>query len=334
MFTYQVRPRVLRIIGNRPPQFPADVEVSLHFQPLQPFGKAPGGGLTTVQSQHARVLFNANTGQHFVECSSPLAPLEVEIEEPIRRITLEGNCVTIKEHFEDNTKFTEVLESLYFGLPLLLALEFADPPFVERVDGKIGSVLFRWELSDWRIEVNITTQDLQQQKFATAWNRFDILAAPHRRRLIAALHYFYVACRVKREGKMPGEFLAEALLNFYKVLEILYGPNRDQVRTALADLKYTTEEIERDFIPSMLLRNSIDIGHPTLALFTPQQLETLHRYADRAEKAFRDLLKRIFNAIETGDFDIPPYETGAVDPATQRTIETLRQRLDQLGDKP
>ena len=45
MFTYQVRPRVLRISGDRKPDFPANVEVSLYFQPLQPFGKASGGGL-------------------------------------------------------------------------------------------------------------------------------------------------------------------------------------------------------------------------------------------------------------------------------------------------
>jgi hypothetical protein len=247
---------------------------------------------------------------------------------------LEGNRVTIKERCEDYKKLTDLLESLYFGLPLLLAVEFADPPVVERVEGQIGSVPFRWELSDWRVELDITTQEQQEQRFAAAWSRFNILSASHRRRLIAALHYFHVACRVKREGKTPGEFLAEALLNFNKVLEVLYGPSRDQVRTSLAQLGYTAEEIERDFIPSMLLRNSIDVGHPMLALFTLRQLETLHRYADRAERAFRDFLQRLFQAIEAGCLDIPPYETDHVDPETQRTIETLRQRLDQLGDRP
>ena len=334
MLTYQVRPRVIRIIGDRRLEFPADVEVKLYFQPLQPFGMAPGGGLTTVQSQPASVFFNANTGQHFVESKSPLTPLEVVIEEPTRIVALEGNRVTIKECCEDYRKLTDLLESLYFGLPLLLAVEFADPPVIERVEGQIGSVPFRWELSDWRVDLDITTQEQQEQRFVTAWNRFNILSAPHRRRLIASLHYFHVACRVKREGKTPGEFLAEALLNFNKVLEVLYGPSRDQVRTSLVQLGYTDAEIERDFIPSMLLRNSIDVGHPLLALFTLRQIETLHRYADRAEKAFRDFLQRLFQAIEAGRLDIPSYETDGVDLETQQTIENLRQRLDQLGDRP
>jgi hypothetical protein len=123
MLTYQVRPRVLRITDDQKLEFPAEVEVSLYFQPLQPFGKAPGGGLTTVRSQPASVFFNANTGQHFVESKSPLGPLKIEIEEPTRLITLEGNRVTIKERCEDYKKFTDLLESLYFGLPLLLAVE-------------------------------------------------------------------------------------------------------------------------------------------------------------------------------------------------------------------
>lgn len=334
MLTYQVRPRVLRIKGNKKLEFPNDVDVRFYFQPLQPFGKACGGGLTAVRCQPARVFFNANTGQHFVESKSPLVPLEVVIEEIARSVSLEGNCVTIRESCEDKKKLTELLQSLYFGLPLLLAVEFADPPFVERVEGQVGSVPFRWELSKWRAELDNTTQEQQQQRFGTAWNRFKIICAPHRRRLIAALHYFHVACRLRREGKTPGEFLSEALLNFNKVLEVLYGPCRDQVRTSLTQLGYTAEEIERDFIPSMLLRNSIDVGHPMLALFTQRQLKTLHRYADRAERAFRDFLQRLFQVVEAGRLDIPRYDIGRLDPETRRTIENLRQRLDQLGDRP
>jgi hypothetical protein len=185
-----------------------------------------------------------------------------------------------------------------------------------------------------RVELEITTQETQQQKFVTVWNRFNVLSAPHRRRLIGALHYFHVACRLKREGRTPGEFLADALLNFHKVLEVLYGPNRDNVRASLTQLGFSSDEIERDFIPSMLLRNSVDVGHPMLALFTRHQLETLHRYADRAEAAFRDLLRRIFQGIEAGHLDIPPYQVEQIDTNTREIIEILRQRLDQIGDRP
>jgi hypothetical protein len=168
----------------------------------------------------------------------------------------------------------------------------------------------------------------------TAGNRFTVISAANRRRLVAALFYFHVACRVKREGKIPGEFLAEALLNFHKVLEVLYGPDRVTVRTSLKDLGYTSDEIERDYIPSMLLRDQMDVGHPMLAVLTPRQLDTLHRYADRAERVFRDLLQRLFQAIEAGSFDVPAHGAHQVDPAVNRTLEMLRRNFSQLPDSP
>jgi len=334
MLTYQVRPRVFRIIGDKQPRFPADVEVVFHYQPLQPFGMEAGGGLTTVQSQPANFFFNANTGQHFVESKAPLQPLEVELKEPIRTISLTGNRLTIRQHFDTFTDLLQAIEALYFVMPLLLGVEFVDAPIVERVAGRIGDIEFRWELSDWRFEFDITTQDRQQQRFATAWNRFDLLAPPERRRLVGALYYFHVACRLRREAKSPGEFLAEAILNLSKVLEVLYGRERTEVRSALMHLGFSDTEVERDFIPAMVLRNSMDVGHPGLALFTVQQLETLHRYADRAERVFRTFLQRLLEAVESGRAEIPMYEVGPVDVNAQRTIDMLRSRLAELGNLP
>jgi hypothetical protein len=334
MLTYQVRQRVFRFIGDKEPRFPAQVEIVFHYWPLQPFGLEAGGGLTTVQNQPASVFFNANTGQHYVESKAPLKPLEVLIEEPLRAISLTGTQLKVSQHFHALDELREFADSLYFGMPLLLGVQFADPPVVERVDGRIGDVEFRWELSDWMVEVDITTQDKQEERFATAWRRLDVLARPERRRLLGALYYFHVACRLRREGKSPGEFLAEAILNLSKVLEVLYGPSRADVRSALRQLGFADDEIERDFIPAMLLRNSMDVGHPSLALFTLQQLETLHWYADRAERVFRTFLQRLLEAVESEHAGIPAYEVGPVDADTQRTIETIRSRRAAMGDQP
>jgi hypothetical protein len=334
MLTYQVRPHVLKIVGNKEPQLPGDVEVTFHCQPLQPFGMEAGGGLTTVQSKAASVFFNANTGQHFVESKEPLKPLEVTIEEPDRKVSLLGNRLTIRQQFGNANALREFIESVYFGLPLLLSVDFADPVRVERVDGRIEDVEFRWELSDWRVEIDITTQNKQEERFASAWSRFDVVSPPDRRRLLGALHYFYVACRLRREEKLPGEFLAEALLNLNKVLEVLYGPNREAVRSSLQQLGFGELEIERDFIPVMLLRNSIDVGHPSLALFTLEQLTTLHRYADRAERVFRTFLGRLLEAVEGGRLTLPRYELTTLNADTQQTIEIIRARLESLDDHP
>lgn len=43
------------------------------------------------------------------------------------------------------------------------------------------------------------------------------------RRLAAALHYYYVAKRLTEAGNLPQEFMTEIILNYYKVLEILFS---------------------------------------------------------------------------------------------------------------
>jgi hypothetical protein len=113
------------------------VEVRFHFGPLQPFGMEPGGGHTAVRSAPAKAILNANTGEHTIQSETPLEPLDVTIQEPIRIISLKGNVLRIKQHFNDLSTLHETIQGLYFSLPMLLNVEFSDPPFVERVDGVI-----------------------------------------------------------------------------------------------------------------------------------------------------------------------------------------------------
>jgi hypothetical protein len=303
------------------------VEVKFCFQPPQPFGLAASGGRTAVKGKVGSVTFNSNTGQCFVENIEPLAPLRVTLEEPGRRVSVRGSILTINQRFESFPQLREMLDSVGFALPMLLAVEFADPPWLEEVTGLVGSVPFRWQLALWRFDFPTTTQEDQQRRVVTSLRRLVVLAADKQRRLVGAVHYFHIACRLRREEKTAGEFLAEALHNLCKVLENLYGPEREDVRAALRVLRYRDEEIERDFIPVMLLRNSFDVGHPSLVVFTDEQLETLHRYADRAETVFRRFLQKLLEGIEAGWAAVPDYQLRRTDAQTARTLEMLRERM-------
>ena len=121
-----------------------------------------------------------------------------------------------------------------------------DPPYVERVEGTIGSTSFAWVLAEWRAQHRTTTQEQQQQRFAHAWDRMSAISEPRRRRLVAGLHCFHVACRLAREGCTAGEFIAEVVLNLAKSLEVLFPPpgdgrTRDTARAGLASLAFRTK---------------------------------------------------------------------------------------------
>lgn len=161
---------------DSPPSFPADTEIKFHLLPKQPFGTDADGGRTVVRASAGTMHFNLNSGNHSFQSKNPLDPLEVRIEEGSRVVELKGDVLTIYQKFETLKELQEFVTSIYFGLPILLNLEFADPPHVERVVGNIGGIPFRWELSEWRFPLTTTTQSEQEQHFIDTWLRFDVIS--------------------------------------------------------------------------------------------------------------------------------------------------------------
>jgi hypothetical protein len=339
MLTYQARPRVFQHQPGENLEFPAQGEFVLHFRPSQPFGVTPGGGRTIVRGAEASVLFNMNSGHHEVTSNPPLSPLDVTLKEPSRTARLLGTELSVSQHFDSLDELELTISGVYFLLPFLLNLSFADPPYVERVDGTVGGRSFRWELLQWNMNFQITTQDDQEGYVAKAWTRLGVVADPEQRRLAAALHSFHVACRLAIAGSTPGEFLAEVILNLAKSLEVLFpasgdGRKRDAARDALRTLGFTEQQIECDFIPAIALRNEIDVGHVELGLFSTEQLTIIHAFTDRALYAFREMFDRILNRTESGEFQIKGHD---LKPSRQAIglIERLKNcPLRAMGYRP
>jgi len=328
MFTYQIRPRVFRLEEGTNLSFPAKGKVNFVFGPLQPFGVEAGGGRTAVKAVAATVFFDANTGNHSIESKEPLSPLDVILEEPNRILNLKGNVLTVEQVFETNEELTQFIQGVYFGLPSLLNIEFSDPPVIERVDGVIGETPFRWELAGWRAEFRTTTQEKQELAFSSTWERIGLLSVPTNTRLLAAIHFYYVAVRLHRRATVAGEFLPEAILNYSKVLEVLFpskgdGKTREAAKEGLKKLEFTDIEIEADYIPAMALRNEIGVGHVDLSLFKPEHLTLIHGYVRRAEYTFHTLLQRLFDKIKSNEFEIEPYERSPIKGSALTVVNRL-----------
>jgi hypothetical protein len=334
MLTYQVRPRVFHSSSGEPLSFPANCEVRFHFKPLQPFGVEPGGGRTAVQATPASVLFDANTGASTITSDPPLSVVQVVLQEPARRVEFEGNVLRLQQTFQNLSEVEAVIAAVYFILPTLLNVPFADPPFVVRVDGELGGTPFRWQLQQWQCGFRITTQEAQEQAISTAWERLGFTCG--NRRLSAALHYFHVACRLARVSVVPGEFVAEVILNLAKALESIFPPgSRDAVRSGLRHLEFTADEIEGNLLPAMVLRNYIDVAHVELALFSADQLSVIHAFTERAECAFREMFGRILSRSQSGQFVIADYELRSPSRGALEVVERLRRHTPKgaLGNE-
>jgi hypothetical protein len=332
MLTYQVRERTFRV--QRDLEFPNDVELRFVFQPNTAFGNSGASDRTWKQSTPGSVIFNANTGHFRIEPTNELDELDITIEHSNMVFRLAANQLTLSSRCSSNRELTELLESVYYVFPLVLSLCLQEPVVVDRVDGRVGPEPIAWELKSWQVPILISNQEKQDQRVIEAWDLTAFLSSFGNMRVVGALKYFHAACRLSRVGQTPWEFMGEILLNVCKVLEVLFPPygdgmSRQAARIGLSRLGYSSAEIERYFIPVMLLRNNIDVGHVFLGLFTRPELTALHSYTEVIERKWLDMLERVLQRVRADGTFLERYEVSSADREAKAIVSTIKQVLEQ-----
>jgi len=337
MLTYQLRERSFLLEEGGTLDFPNKVYVEFLLCPTEALGKHSGKGRTILRGSGARIRYNANTGRSYVDAEQLLKPLNVTIKQPLSTIRLRGNRLHVRTYCKTRNDLVGLIQTVYYGLPPILNLNFAESPVIKRVKGKVGNTAFCWahKRQVWGFEV--TTQETQEEKVISAWLTMNSLGThPAQRRVLAALQHFYVACRLSEAGNSPSDFMAEVILNYCKILEVLFPPKgdgktRDAARIGLAKLDYSKEEIERDFLPVMALRNWIDVGHAKLSLFDRNQLNILHKYTDEAEGYFCSMLRRLIDKLKLDNDLIEADPEGIVDKQTATLIHRIGTTLPKFA---
>ena len=331
MLTYQLQDRVIRMIDQAPPEFPSQTSVKLVFGPLSAFGAANEPGRLVIRGHRANVLWDSNTGRTVVQADPPLEPLDVTVETPNQRMTLVGNTLQYEFECHDIDELNGVLQGFLYVFPALLNRSFADPPYVTEITGSIGEAQFRWQHREASAHMAPQTADEIEAHAADCFTKMELFTGIRNRRLAAGLHYFLVASRLLVVGTSQWEFMAEAVLNMTKSLQIMFGETRDEVRAQLATLGYSEDEIEGNFVPIMILRNKFDVGHPRLAIFRQDQLRILYRYLSASDSRFRELFQRLLEAVQNGTYEIGQVGDLRLDAEEQREfdrlIESMRSRL-------
>ena len=239
----------------------------------------------------------------------------------------DGNIVTVAGSFRSQRELLDLIESLHFGLPVVLALEFQDAPVVASVTGNIAGVEFVWAYTNYPVTTSVTTRQELEQGLLASWERLELIRPAQTKRLFAALHYFHVSCRLAIVGFTAWEFMSETLLNLSKILEVLFpgseGQTINAVRTGLEALGYSSDEMNKWYIPAMLLRSQLDVGHVSLVTLSQRQLRPVHDYTNQAENRFRDLLLRVISSVADGALVLTPYQDQPGQ--AERTIRRLAQ---------
>ena len=304
MLTYQLQHRVLKKTNDKDIVFPNDVEIEIGLEPTGQFGIGSEMGKTIVKGSPCTPIFDMNTGKSWIKSNTFLKPIDATIEWTDLKLELKGNRFYVKSKCDTCKNLTDLLIAVHYGIPILLNLEFAEPPIVKYTRGRIGDATFNWELEEKSHWFDITNDEKQEKRVIDSFQRMTWILQLANRRLAAAAYYFYLARRLVESGNSPFEFMAEVVLNLCKTLEALFGGggNCDKVRNELQKLGYSNEEIEEKFIPIMILRNNFDVGHPSLRLLKQRQLNALHRYLEISERTFRDLLRKVIEKVEKREY--------------------------------
>jgi hypothetical protein len=329
MLTYRLQRRGFRVKSGTL-RFPSDVRVEFRLAPAQPFGSSPGPGRTLAQGKSAPAVYDANTGRITASPESNLAPVDVTHTHPNQTVTVKGDLLVFTTRCESLQDLDEIISSIYFFYPMILNLEFADSPVVLSVGGSVGDAVFGWELIKGTVRLDITNTERQEARVSRAWSRIQLFTGIKNRRLAAALHYFHVACRLAAAGQSLWEFMPETILNLAKTLQALFGQSRDHVRAGLSALGFSSDDIERFYIPVMVLRDEFDVGHVMIATLEEGELQGLYRSVEDLEFRFRALLVKAMEAIEQGTYVLPPETDLTLDADKKRII----QRIIKTNDGP
>jgi len=311
--------------------FPNDVEIVVCLEPTEQFGIGEKLSKTALKDTKARLIYDLNTGKYGVRSTPHLQSIEAVVEWSNLRLEMRGNMVHVKTYCRTSNDLNGILIALHYLLPILLNLEFAEPPVVKYTRGRVGDAIFNWELEKATQFIDITTKEKQEKRVVDSFKRLVNMGDVSIRRLAAALFYFYVARRLVESGNSPYEFLSEVIHNLNKVLEILFG-SRQEVRNELSKFGYSQDEIEVKFLPIMTLRNEFDVGHASITIFKPKQLSVLYEYLEYSERNIRELLERVVKKVESGEYILPPVHDLTLKGSKLRILNELIAVFEKVAD--
>ena len=238
------------------------------------------------------------------------------------------NVVSVRSRCTSEQDLTDLLASVFYAFPAVLNLYLPDAPFPTHAWGKLGTARFSWIFQPTEVVASytVTSKENQEHHIADAW-RYVAAVAPSRR-LIGAVYYFHVACRLLAVGHNRFEFVAEALLNIAKSLQSLFGQSRNEIRVGIAKLNcYSNAEIEGKFLPAMVLRDEFYVAHLNLSMLKPEQLRTLHDYTNLAEQSFRELLKKVLTKVDSGEYALAADPKSSLSGEKQAILRKLRGNI-------
>lgn len=308
MLTYQLQDRIFNVVNGIPFSFPNRLVVNVIFGPSELFGKNPAPLKFMVPGCKTQMEYNSNTGRVKFLPEPFLDALDVKIKTPSSSFILDGDRLVYEIEVDKISTMEGVMVSLNGVFSGLLNVYFPSPPIARYISGTLGESEFRWEHKAVNFPFKASSTESLEASVVSAFKLAQLVSGTANRRLVASAHYLHKASRLLEVGESVWEFMSEVILNMCKSLEVLFGGSRDKVRNALSSLGYSASDVEGKYIPLMLLRNELDVGHVSLSTLDSDKLNDLYDFLVHAESNMKDLLIKVVDSVSTEKIVLPEYD--------------------------
>ncbi len=244
------------------------------------------------------------------------------------KIEMVGNVLSLSLDCENNKDFGILLYLARYLAPASLSLELWESVFVKRISGVCGDRPFKLRLPTYGNLMSVIRPGDVAKRIDYAFGNLHALRLIQNPRLKAALHYYHVACRLTAVGETVWEFVPEIVLNYVKILEVLFGDNRENVRMQLEALGYDADKIETSFIPILLLRSHFDIAHARLS--SPQKIDVpdVSKFILNVEVQIGDLIRKVIQKSKSGEFELLPADSNSeYSDAEQKAWDEINENI-------
>lgn len=152
-------------------------------------------------------------------------------------LNINGNILSLANTCESAKDFGVLLYIGRYLAPASLSLELWEPVSVKQITGMCGKRPFKIQMKHYGNFLPIIRPGDVEKRIQRAFDNLKSLRYLQNPRLKAAIHYYHTARRLIAVGDNVWEFVPEVILNYSKILEVLFG-DRDSTRTAAKSFRY------------------------------------------------------------------------------------------------
>lgn len=297
--------RLLVGFGEKPEySWPAMLDLRFTLSPSDLYGVEPHAKPHVVLYTTGNMTVEHSTGQIRMTEAELLPEFKLDRVFTFGKVSISGNIMHIKCSAKDSVHLDSILNFFTTVLSEFASIQTGVITEVIAIEGTVDgcSVELKHSPENWTLWFTRLDPHARETAFDAAFSFIPPLS-PSYPRYVACSRYYYQALRLlssQQSSSTPPTYYVEVLLNLAKCLDFMFQtPSRDELRRELRKLGYSAMQVESQVISILVVRNELDVGHPSSGGLTKEETRSIRRFVERSVQNVSALLKRVAKEIES-----------------------------------